>query len=156
MRLRRAFRIVLPLVAAAMVAVPRAAFAELGGDARSVDADRQKMQGALMQIVRRQSHVVHELRAASGTTVREYVTDGGTVFAVAWDGPWLPDLRQLLGSHYGQFQSAVRSRARRARGVVSVNESDLVVQMTGHPRAFTGRAYMPGLLPQGVRPEAIR
>jgi hypothetical protein len=40
--------------------------------------------------------------------------------------------------------------------MVSVNEPDLVVQMTGHPRAFAGRAYMPGLLPQGLRPETIR
>jgi hypothetical protein len=114
------------------------------------------MQGALMQIVRRDSHVVHEMRSAAGTTVREYVTTSGTVFAVAWEGPWLPDLRQLLGSRFDRFQSLVRARTRRTRGLVTVNDPDLVVQMSGHPRSFVGRAYLPALMPQGLQPEWIR
>ncbi len=143
------------LFAASFVA-PRPASAELGGDARSVDTDRQKMQGALMQIVRHDSHVVHEMRSAAGTTVREYLTTSGTVFAVAWEGPWLPDLRQLLGSHFDRFQTVVRARTRRTRGLVTVNDGDFVVQMGGHQRSFVGRAYMPGLMPQGLQPESIR
>ena len=152
-----------PLAMAALIgvvaaAVPRVASADLGGDARSVDADRAKMQGALIQIVRSDTHVVHEMRAASGTTVREYLTTTGTVFAVAWQGPWLPDMRQILGSHFEQYQNAVRAQSstRRSRGTLTIDDGGLVVQMSGHPRAFSGRAYVPALLPQGMRLESIR
>lgn len=125
---------------------------------RSVDADRVKMQGALMQIVRKDTHVVHEIRTATGTTVREFVTTSGTVFAVAWQGPWLPDMRQILGASFDRYQTAVHasSRARRSRGTITINEPDLVVQMSGHPRSFSGRAYVPALLPQGVHLESIK
>ena len=90
------------------------------------------MQGALMGIVRADTHVVHEIRAASGTTVREYLTTTGTVFAVAWQGPWLPDMRQVLGTHFDQYQQAVHSgaRTRKSRGSIVIEEPDLVVQMT--------------------------
>jgi hypothetical protein len=89
--------------------------------------------------------------------VREYVNSSGTVFAVAWDGPWMPDLRQVLGDHFDQYQAAMRApKTRAARGVVSITQPGLVVQMSGHARAFTGRAYLPTMLPQGVRLEAIR
>ena len=54
----------------------------------------------------------------SGTTVREYVSSNGTVFAVAWQGPWLPDLRQMLGPYFDDYQRALQSTTgkRRARG----------------------------------------
>jgi hypothetical protein len=80
------------------------------------------------------------------------------VFAVAWDGPWLPDLRQVLGDQFDRYQAAMQSRqrARTGRGAVVIDEQGLVVQMSGHPRAFTGRAYLPGLLPAGVQLESIR
>jgi hypothetical protein len=91
--------------------------------------------------------------------VREYVNPSGTVFAVAWDGPWIPDLRQVLGDHFDRYQAAMQSRqhgARTGRGGVVIDEPGLVVQMSGHPRAFTGRAYLPALLPAGVQLESIR
>src|SRR4051812_5246505 len=37
---------------------------------------------------------------ASGTRVVEYVNREGVVFAVSWTGPFLPDLRELLGRHF--------------------------------------------------------
>ena len=122
----------------------------------SVDADRVHVQGALMRIVRNDAYALHEIRSASGTMIREYVNASGTVFAVAWDGPWLPDLRQVLGDHFDRYQAVMQStaaradRARRGRD----RRAGLVVQMSGHPRAFTGRAYLPALLPPGVQLES--
>ncbi len=140
-----------------MLALPSRASAALGGTVATVDADRVHVQGALMRMVTTNGYALHEIRAATGTMVREYVNSSGTVFAVAWDGPWLPDLRQVLGDHFNQYQAAIRAqRARTARGVASINQPGLVVQMSGHARAFTGRAYIPTMLPQGVRLEAIR
>jgi hypothetical protein len=145
-------------VLALALTLPTPAFAALGGNAASVDADRVRIQGALMRIVRNDSYALHEIRSASGTMIREYVSASGTVFAVAWQGPWLPDLRQVLGAHFDRYETAMRSarRERKARGFVMIDHPDLVVQMSGHPRSFFGRAYVPALLPQGVQVEAIR
>ena len=142
-----------------MLAVePSIAFAALGARAASVDADRIRVQGALMRIVSNDTFALHEIRSASGTMIREYVNPSGVVFAVAWDGPWLPDLKQVLGDQFERYQTVMQSRqrGRTGRGAVVINEPGLVVQMSGHPRAFAGRAYLPGLLPEGVQLEAIR
>jgi hypothetical protein len=141
-----------------IVILPATVLAALGGDAASVDADRVRIQGALTRIVRNDSYALHEIRSASGTMIREYVSTSGTVFAVVWQGPWLPDLRQVLGAHFDQYQTAMESarRERKGRGSILIDQPDLVVQMTGHPRSFFGRAYVPALVPQGVQVEAIR
>jgi hypothetical protein len=141
-----------------MAALPSTASAALGGTVTTVEADRVRVEGALMRIVRNNSYALHEIRSASGTMIREYVDPAGTVFAVAWDGPWLPDLRQVLGEHFDHYQAAMRARqqSRTGRGVVNIDEGGLVVQMSGHPRAFTGRAYLPSRLPAGIQLASIR
>jgi Protein of unknown function (DUF2844) len=141
-----------------ILTLPSTAFAALGGNAASVDADRVHVQGALMRMVRSDTYALHEIRSASGTLIREYVNSAGTVFAVAWQGAWPPDLRQVLGDRFDQYQAAMvaRQRARRLRGSIAIDEPGLVVQMSGHARAFSGRAYVPALLPQGVQLETIR
>ena len=138
--------------------LPSSAFASLGGSVTSVDADRVHVEGALMRIVQNNAYALHEIRSASGTMIREYVNSSGTVFAVAWEGPWLPDLRQVLGDHFDHYQAATRARqqARTGRRALVIDEPGLVVQMGGHPRAFTGRAYVPALLPSGIQLESIR
>ena len=145
-------------VTLAVLTVPANLSATLGRDSSSVDADRVRMQGALLRIVRSDTYVVHEMQSASGTTVREYVSPTGTVFAVAWQGPWQPDLRQVLGPYFDDYQRALEARAgtRRSRGSFTIELPDLTVQVTGHPRAFSGRAFVPRLMPLRVQPEAIR
>jgi hypothetical protein len=141
-----------------LIALPSIAFAALGGRVTSVDADRIRVAGALMRIVQNDTYALHEIRSASGTMIREYVNPTGMVFAVAWDGPWLPDLRQVLGDHFDRYQAVMQSRqrSRTGRGAVLIDEPGLVVQMSGHPRAFKGRAYVPALLPAGLQLESIR
>ena len=158
----RAWRVVRPLraigAALAILALPASASATLGSDTSSVDADRVRMQGALLRITRSDAYTVHEVQSSSGTAVREYVSSTGTVFAVAWQGPWLPDLRQLLGASFDDYQRALQTTPgkRRARGSLTIELPDLVVQITGHPRAFSGRAYVPRLVPLRVQAESIR
>ena len=84
------------VVTTALLALPSSASATLGGDTASVEADRVRAQGALLRIVRSDAFTVNEVQASSGTTIREYTSSSGTVFAVAWEGPWLPNLRQSL------------------------------------------------------------
>ena len=147
-------------IAASLIAavLPSSARASLGGSVTTIDADRVHVEGALMRIVRTDAYALHEIRSASGTMIREYANGSGTVFAVAWNGPFMPDLRQVLGGHFDRYQTAMQARARTrtARGVVVIDEPGLVVRMSGHPRAFTGRAFVPALMPAGFQPESIR
>jgi hypothetical protein len=132
--------------------------ASLGGSATSVQEDRVQMQGALRQVVGSNAFTLHEMQSATGIVVREYVSPDGKVFGVTWQGPTVPDLRQLLGPYFTRFQQEADrlKRARRGHGPLTVDLGDVVVQSGGHPRAFTGRAYLPGLVPQGVGMDAIR
>lgn len=133
------------------------AWASLGGDTASIQADQLHMQGT-RTIKTAESFAVHELQSASGTVVREYLSSEGKVFAVAWNGRWMPDLRQLLGGYFEQYRAAVQpsSGARVVRRPVVIDQQGLVVQISGHIRAFSGRAYVPEMLPSGVRAEDIQ
>jgi hypothetical protein len=147
-------------IALAVLIVVRATTvsASLGGNVTSVQDDRVHMQGALRQVVGSGAFTLHEMQSATGIVVREYVAPDGTVFGVTWQGPTLPDLRQLLGPYFPRFQQEADrlKRARRGHGPLTVDLGDVIVQSGGHPRAFTGRAYLPGLVPHGVGTDAIR
>jgi hypothetical protein len=124
------------------------AFAELGGNLSSVEADQLKMKGTLHTTVAA-AYTVHEIQTPAGTLVREYVAPTGIVFAVAWRGPKVPDLRQTLGAYFKQFAGAPRP-AHPNHAHFVVNEPNFVLQSSGHMRAYFGRAYDPQLLPQAV------
>jgi hypothetical protein len=143
------------LSATMMLALP--AFAGLGEAASSVQADQAHMQGSL-RTTQTQAFTVQEIKAATGTVVREYVSPSGRVFAVAWQGPWPPDMRQILAGYFEQYQQAVQAQAstRAGRRPLLIEQPGLVVQSGGHMRSFAGRAYIPEMLPQGVSKEEIR
>jgi hypothetical protein len=140
---------------------PIPASASLGGDTASVQADQIHLQGR-RTMKAAEFYTVHEIQGTAGTVVREYVSPEGKVFAIAWQGPWIPDMRQLLGNYFDQYARAnqaasqAQKGARMRRGPVLINEPGLVVQIGGHPRAFAGRAYAPQALPAGVRTEEIQ
>ena len=133
------------------------ASAALGGDASSVQTDQVHMQGSL-RITRAEAYTVHEIRAATGTLIREYVSPAGKVFAVAWEGPFLPDMKQLLGAYFEQFAQAAQAQGngRAASRPLHIEQPGLVVDLSGHMRSYSGRAYIPEMLPQALRAEEIR
>jgi hypothetical protein len=99
---------------------------------------------------------VIETTLASGTIVREYVSQG-TVFGLAWRGPRIPNLSELLGSYFPQFTSGVKAaRAGGLRGRVAVEQSGLVVHSGGHMGLFMGQAYLPQALPPSVSSSDIQ
>ena len=136
---------------AAVVALP--VHAALGGSEASVETDRQKIDGT-QRVLQAAAYSVHEMQAPSGTVVREFVSPEGLVFGVAWQGPSMPDLRQVLGSYFDRYVNAAAQR--KARGPVMIEQPGLVVQSSGHMRAFTGRAYIPEALPPGVGVDSIK
>jgi hypothetical protein len=94
---------------------------------------------------------VHESPLPSGTVVREYAAPNGNVFAVTWRGPFVPNLKQLLGRYFEEY--AAGAKANHAdHHHLEVRQSDLVVQAGGHMRAMAGRAYLPQAVPAGVTP----
>jgi len=131
--------------------------AALGGDAASIQADQVHMQGS-RRMIAANSYTVHEIQADTGTVVREYVSADGKVFAVTWQGPWMPDMRQILGGYFEQYRVAVQAQnsGHIARRPVMIDQPGLVVQIGGHMRAFAGRAYIPDTLPSGVHVEDIQ
>ena len=145
-------------IALVVVTLSTRAAASLGGDLASIQADQVRVQGAVIPVTAAGDYGVHEMRSSSGITVREYVSPAGRVFAVTWQGPTLPDLRQLLGDYFAPYTQAVQAarKSRAGHGPLRIETPALVVEQSGHPRAFTGRAYLPPLLPARVAPQTIR
>jgi Protein of unknown function (DUF2844) len=131
---------------AAAVCVSAPALAALGGDAASVETDRVSMKGAL-RVTPTVDYSVHEIQTPAGIVIREYVSGAGQVFAVTWQGPGIPDLRQMLGSYYTEFAQA-RSEPHYNHHHLAVRTAGVVVESSGRTRAFFGRAWAPALLPQ--------
>ena len=133
------------IVLTAAVATP--AFAALGGDSTTVQADVARMKGAL-RITSSAGVTVHEITTSYGTVVREYLTPGDKVFAISWRGPVNPDLRQMLGDYYGQYEQAASAPHAGGHRHLAIEQPGLVVHVSGRMRAFVGRAWVPGLVPQ--------
>jgi hypothetical protein len=143
----------LKAIALALLAYPFLASASLGEDAASVQTDRVQM-SATMQTAEAAHYTLFEIQTPSGIKVREYVSSTGRVFAVAWEGPTLPDLRQLLGSYFSKYVEGATAQGPRARPLV-IEQPGLVVYAGGRMRSFRGRAVVPGLIPDGLGPEQI-
>lgn len=101
------------------------------------------------------AYQVNTVTLDTGTVVREYVaTANNQVFGVAWHGPRLPDLSELLGaSNFSRYVSASPNGTDKVTADPShrgLSSSDLVVHTFGHIGNFGGVAYLPAALPAGV------
>ncbi|PYE22810.1 uncharacterized protein DUF2844 [Paraburkholderia silvatlantica] len=121
-------------------------------------AARAAVQGAASGASTPPAYTVQQTTLANGTVVREYLTQGGTVFGVAWDGPQMPNLATLLGSYFPQYTAGVKAShaAGRVRGPGVVENSNVVVHSGGHMGAFSGQAWLPQALPAGVSASDIQ
>jgi hypothetical protein len=147
MKIRWVFLLSLTIVAAPL-------WAALGEPEQSVEADRVRLAGQLKRTAM-QGYTLHEITVPGGRVVREFVSPAGTVFGVAWEGPTMPDLSQLLGSYFSLFQTASASPHRR-HGPLYVQSGPLVVASGGHMRDFHGFAYVTDLIPASVSKDVIR
>jgi hypothetical protein len=130
-------------------ACPRMASATLGEPESSVQTDAAQIRGSLKAMTDHQVYRVHEITMLSGTLLREFVSPDGKVFAVAWKGPTMPDLRQTLGQYYDKLVP-LSKLSHADHNHLQVVQDDIVYQVSGHMRAFSGRAYIPGAVPAGV------
>jgi hypothetical protein len=143
---------ILVLMALLIGTVP--AWAVLGQSVESVRSDQEHLKGQLRSTTL-EGFSVQQINSADGTVVKEFVSPSGMVFGISWEAPTMPNLAQLLGTYYTQFQQAPRSAVHR-RGPLTVRTDQLVVESGGHMRAFHGRAYVTGLLPGTLSAEVIR
>jgi Protein of unknown function (DUF2844) len=139
------------LLGALMVAAlsPGVASAALGEPETTLPADVAQLRAAIKSTEERVGYRVHEIELPSGTLLREFVGPDGNVFAVAWKGPFIPDLRQAFGRYFDAFLAAPRSKLTDHKHL-QVQQGDLVVQSSGHTLAFSGRAYLASAIPSGV------
>jgi hypothetical protein len=163
----------LALGAVIVFQAPDSAMATLGGPAQSIVVDQQALGGQVRMLNHPQSltgqqapldqsaalsnpaYTVEQISTPAGVRVNEYLSVDGTVFAVSWRGPRPPDLSQLLGSYFAEFQAAaVSSSAQRSH--LRIRTDKLVVETSGHMRDLRGRAYLPALLPTGVSADEIQ
>ena len=132
------------------------AHAALGESADTIPADRKALQAVHRSSTPHNGYTVEEV-VSDATTVREYVSSSGFVFAIAWNGYFHPDLAQLLGSYWGEYSSSRQEAAHTSgRSRQRIATDNIVVETWGHMRNLQGRAYVPRLVPAGVSIDEIK
>lgn len=131
-----------------------AAYGVLGAGADSVPDDQALLQGRL-ESSNHTNYTIEHISTPSGTVVNEYVSAGGTVFALSWRGPRPPDLLHLMGTYFADYQAAA-GQTHRQHGRLRVQTGTVVVETSGHMRDLRGRAFVPSLLPSGVTTDDIQ
>jgi hypothetical protein len=134
----------------------QSASASLGGDVQSVSLDAAELHGNVNSISLQQ-YDVQEITGESGLRMREFLTRDGVVFAVTWAGPVMPNLQHLLAARFTNYATGLARIAHRGlQRSVRVALPELVVESSGHLRAYSGRAYLPALIPMGISTADLR
>lgn len=151
---RRAWRALLQVTMTVATLLPAISLAALGASEPSIEADRVQFNASRVATPMH-LYTVHELSTPNSGTVREFVGPDGVVFAVSWQGPFLPDLRILLGMHFESLRGTERTRPV-THSKLLLERPDLVIHSEGRLRAFSGQAYLPLLVPAGVAISELR
>jgi hypothetical protein len=133
---------------------PRACHAELGRMAQRAPA----ASAAIVHTLKSGPFQIRTTTDSGGTTINEFSTNAGQVFAYTWQGPTMPDLKMLLGSFYDSWRDGASSAqaSTRALHATRVAQPDVVVESGGQMRSYVGRAWLPRALPAGVSPDDLR
>ncbi|MDE2354438.1 MAG: DUF2844 domain-containing protein [Betaproteobacteria bacterium] len=141
------------LLAGAMLALCAATplYAALGGPASAILGSGQVVTAPGHQLAQLPQGVQAQTVVTSqNVTITEF-SRGGTVFAIRWDGPIIPDQSQLLGSYFPEYAAGMQARNPKGRNApVQIRSQALVAHVQGHMRAFSGSAYAPALVPAGL------
>ena len=119
------------------------ACAALGGAPEIFEA------GCVTSVTPQSGYSVRNTSLPTGTVIREYVSDKGLVFAVTWQGPFKPDLRKLLGTHFDAMVEHAKRKPGAVRSRLSMENPEVVIRSRGHMRAHEGQAWLPAQLPAG-------
>jgi hypothetical protein len=132
------------LIAVTIMFLPHISHASLGdivtpGEAKASTATGQAGVGVLRQV-----------DSVSGVTLAEYVNANNQVFAVAWSGNQIPDLKNVFGSYFDEYSNAWNHRHSLGLHTVHLETPDLKVDISGVNGTSHGLVWLPALVPQGV------
>jgi hypothetical protein len=139
---------VFPIVLLIAALSPRIAAAALGEPESSLQTEVARLHASIT-VSQHENYQLHELQLTSGTVVREFAGSDGKVFAVAWSGPTVPNLREILGQYFDSYMTAAKA-PHSGHHHLQIRQNDLVVEAGGHMRSFSGVAYLPQAVPGGV------
>jgi hypothetical protein len=130
--------------------------ATLGEPAASVESDSTALSAVRRSATSRTGYTVQEI-VSDAATIREYVSPGGIVFGIAWNGLTHPDLGPLLGAYHAEYRQARQQTPRQhGRRFLHLKSAHIVVEKWGHMRDLRGRAFVPSLVPPGVSTDEIK
>lgn len=132
-----------------------AAHASLGGDALSILSDSIEINGIITSNVDA-SYEVRQIDTPGGLRIREYLT-AGRVFGIAWTGPVMPDMQKLLGDSFAAYARGLAALPHPGlQRSIRIASEGLIVESSGHMRAYSGRACLPALIPSGASAAQVR
>jgi hypothetical protein len=144
------------IVIVVLLASGQSAQAFLGGKADSVRTDQQAFKAVQRATTALNGYTVEEV-VYEATSVREFVSPAGVVFAIAWNGYVHPELTQLLGSYWDEYSTAQLKALRKSGSRrLKLATDNIVVEKWGHMRNLHGRAYVPALVPEGLSIDEIK
>jgi hypothetical protein len=134
-----------------VLGLPMFAQAELGGNLASI-MQEQKTFGSTLTTSPQSNYIIYIQNISPDLVVKEYVSNSGNIFGVAWKGSTLPNFQVLLGSYYSNYLSAQQQNPRS----VFSQDNNLVIESGGVMGGYIGRAYLPKQVPTGLAPTAIQ
>ena len=128
------------------------AHAELGGLSISTSTPAQSASATPQRLEQTGLFRVRSTIDDGGTTINEYASNIGQIFAYTWQGPTMPDLQTLLGGFYDVYRAGAEADSRTGHNLHAsrVARPEVVVESGGQMRSYVGRAWLPGSLPPGV------
>lgn len=147
MKLRRK---VLCILSLGSLLLPAISSAELGGNTESIFSE-QKVFNSQLSNTQQSGVVVYTHRLPSGIILQEYLSANGTIFAVTWSGPSLPNLEVLLGTYFKDYLVAIKE----SRRAVYLNNENIIIQSSGMMGAFQGFAFLTKQAPAGFTPNNL-
>jgi hypothetical protein len=142
-----------PVANASAPLVLRAAATQSGSDSASASASASPAAGSqpASAVTATAPYTMRQSVDANGVTIREYLLPANVVFAVTWQGPIRPNMRALLGSYFTNYVAAGQTGVRGSGPLIEGND-DFRIESAGRLGNFSGMAWLPRLLPAGVRP----
>jgi hypothetical protein len=118
--------------------------AALGGNVSGISLEQSQF-GSQLSIQQQNSVTVYIQTLPTGTSLEEYADASGTIFALKWRGSSLPNFQIVLGAYFNDYVAAIQ----KARGPVSLNNENIILQSGGIMGAYQGFAYLPKRIPAG-------
>ena len=142
------------LAIAAAAFVTLSASATLGGNEASVIVDQAALKATLVKTMNA-GYTDYALTLPNAIVVHEFVNAAGQVFEVTWNGKGMrPDMQQILGVHFDQFNAPAKEKAVNEKHVTARRSdkvaNDFEAHSAVHNRIFTGIAYLPSQLPSSL------